>query len=284
MAKERRVSHTTFVSAGLLSDVDVTFNNCRFMRWTYPNTKQEITVFAIDAETEDGETHELTWSVGGDDDFMPSKDGMYLIADEDSDRNNLAKNSKFQAFVKSLEDNGLEGEHMKGFDESSDYLDGTVAHILRVPYKGFSGGGGSTRRRGGDDEERQNEVVVVGPQGIISFPWDKKGGKKGAKSAGSGSSSGSGSRKAGSRSKKEDADDGGEGDAETTASKIVKKVLMKGGGSMEADELVLEAYTMAKEGVDDKKQRKEIMDLVNDKKWLAKVDDVEVDGDTVSME
>lgn len=285
--EERRVSHIEFVSAGLLNDVDVEFTNCRFMRWQYPNGDLKITVFAIDAKTEDGEEHELTWSVGGDDDFMPSKDGMYLVAAEDSERSSLAKNSKYQAFMDSLKGCGLDDDHLEEFGTSADHLDGTSAHIMRVPFKGFSGagrstGGGSRRRQAEDGEKRENEVVVVSD--IHSFPWDKKGAKKGAASKGTGSGSGSKS-KASKATEKAEESDAGDDDNEFIAVKAIKKVLLKAGDAMPIDDMILEVYQEGLPEDMDRKTRKLIMnEYLNDRKWLAKLDGVAVDGDSIELE
>jgi len=268
MAKKQRerVSHIEFVSAGLLSDVDVTFNKCYFKRWSYPNSDLEVTVFCVECTTEDGEEHELVWSVGGEDDFMPSDDGMFL--EKNSDRGSLAKNSNFQKLVDSLMSNGLEGDHLDKFGESSDYLEGTNAHILRVPTKRSGMKDTGRRKRDDSGREREDEVTVV--TAINSFPWDKKGSKKTATSS---------KASAGSNSSKSSKGDE-EGDADLSG--FVKKLIVKNGGEMDWDDFIMEAYQGLP--MTDKAERKSAMNQLNDKKWVAALDGIELDGDKISVE
>jgi hypothetical protein len=161
---------------------------------------------------------------------------------------------------------------------------------MRVPYKGFSGagrstGGGSRRRQAEDSgEKRENEVVVVSD--VHSFPWDKKGAKKGAAtSKGSGAGSKTKASKATGKDQDADSDSGDGDDNEAIAAKAIKKVLLKAGDAMPIDDMILEVYQDGLPADLDKKTRKTIMnEYLNDRKWLAKLDGVAVDGDSIELE
>lgn len=272
---ERRVHPFEFVRGGLLNDADVEVIDSRFVRWDYGeygadddaftgNGKgPEITAFTFAFQLSDGSKARQFWSVGGEDDFVPSKDGTYLVAT--GEKASLNMTSNYALLMASIE-NCLGERPPEDVAEDVSKFVGLEGHVLRVPQPKRQGLK-NTRRRDDGSEEREPEVLTF--DNIKSAPWEKGKGKgKGAKKT----------QKA--ASKQETAPDNGE--VSDQAAELIKKVLVKAGGELDLDELGLEVYKLTSKDVD-KVQRKAIMGLVNDPKFVAGIDDVEVEGGKASM-
>jgi hypothetical protein len=275
---EKRVNPFEFVQGGLINDVDVEVIEAAFVRWDYGeygaddskfigNGKgPEITAFTMAFELASGDKARQFWSVGGEDDFMPSKDGSYLLAA--GDRSTLNQGSNYFLLTASVENCLGEKPPQEVADDVS-LFKGLKGHVLRVPQPKREGLKNVRKRE--DGEEREKTVLTFND--IKTTPWDKGSKKRG-------------SRKTSPKEEPEEKESksskaSSNGDSDDVAGTLVKKALMAAGGELSLEELGYEVYKLAPK---DKAERKAITDLVNDPKWVAKIDDVSVDGDKVTLE
>jgi hypothetical protein len=275
---EQRVKINEFVQAGLINDMDITVTKARFVRWDYgqyapDDTKfvgsgpgPEVTALILVMEPKSGDPAIQMWSVGGEEDFVPSKDGEYLI--KNGDRSSLAKGSNFSILEASME-NCLGEKLPDALNDAISGLEGLEGHILRIP----------APKREGLQNVRKHDDGTVREQTVLTFndiksvPWDK--GKK--KSSRKSNKSESGDSEESSKSSKASSN----GDAPDVASKLVRKAIMDAGGEMDLGDLAYAVYQIAPK---DKVERKAITDLVDDTKFVSGIEGVSVKGDKITLD
>lgn len=177
----------TFVSGGLLDDVDVTFTNVKFEMFDYEGKSDPAPTFSADlvTGTEDGEKPlRQHWSVGSAENWAPAEDGMEIIPIGKDHA--LRKASNFYMFVQSLLQAGVPESVLES--GRVDFMEGLKAHIRRVdaPKRGNLPQGGTRRGRDGKDYEKDNKVLCV-EKIYEPYPWEAKKGATGStaqKSAG----------------------------------------------------------------------------------------------------
>lgn len=277
---EERVKVNEFVQAGLINDLDITVTKARFVRWDYgqyePDAKKfigdgsgpEVTALMLVMEPKSGDKAVQLWSVGGEDDFVPSKDGEYLV--KNGDRSTLAKGSNFHILMSSIE-NCLGEKVPDALNDAISGMEGLEGHILRMPAPKREGLKNVRKRE--DGSEREQTVLTFND--IKSAPWDKSK-KKGSRKA-------SKTEEAGEETKpKSNSKAGSNGDAaDEAAAELVKKALMQAGGEMEMAELGYAVYKLAPK---DKTERKAITDLVDDAKFVGDIEGISIDGDKVTLD
>lgn len=277
---ETRVNPFEFVQGGLINDVDVEVIDSRFVRWDYgeygaddkkfigSGKGPEITAYTMAFELASGDKARQFWSVGGDDDFMPSKDGSYLV--KAGDRSSLNQGSNYFLFMASVK-NCLGEDPPDTVMEDIGLFNGLKGHVLRVPQPKREGL--KNVRKRDDGEEREKTVLTFND--IASTPWETKGKKRAARKKTEEEPEEKESKS--SRSSKASSN----GDAEDDAAKLIKKALMGAGGELTMDELGYEVYKLAP---DDRKEKKAITDLANNSKWVGGIEGVSVDGDKVTLD
>ena len=242
MAKVTPISNLALGEVGLINDADVTFQECAFVRWDYQGKLEEVTALRIVMVADDGSEHPQYFSVGAGDVLMPTKDGKALYSPENR-RSVVANNSNYGKFIRSLmTPGGITEDELRaiGFETDISSLDGTRAHIIRVPANRENMPGEAERRkeRGG----REAEVVQVSK--VYSL------GKSGKRKA-----------KAKAKADSGDADDQ---NVEAAVMAFILQTLQDNNGRMDVEDLLLEAST----GLD-RSIRREAKELINDDDFLA---------------
>ena len=161
---------------GLLDDVDAVISDARFIMTDYEGTMDsEVPVCQIGL-TVDGEETMSLYSVGGNNDFIPSEDGMALA--KVGGKNGLNKSSKFAMFMLALVEAGCSPAKLE--PNNIGCLVGLEGHFDRmvVEYKGMS------KRQDKDGKPRDNTVLVC--TNVTKAPWDVNAAPKAAKGAAKG--------------------------------------------------------------------------------------------------
>lgn len=151
------------IQGGLVSDVDVTFKECRFEYWNYGGridndvAALRITLL-VDGQTD---TVDQYWSVGDAGFYQPVNDGRAMVGKDGHE--NYIKNSNFMLLINSLVNQGY--ERKKGGLGDISILDGVRAHVVRHT---------APKREGLDTQgtnEREKMVLIVTK--LISVPGEK---------------------------------------------------------------------------------------------------------------
>ena len=156
---------STFTKGGLIDDVDVQFNKCRFVLWNYGRDDiPEVPALRIKMISDEGDEHEDFLSAGDAKHFVPSEDGQELVAV--GSKQSLNDNSNFAIFLRSMIE--------IGFDESKladkiSILDGMKAHIRRIPQPKRAG---LLTRPGQQGDQPARERTVLTVTEIKHFPYD----------------------------------------------------------------------------------------------------------------
>ena len=257
------VDITSFVQGGLINDADVTLRNCRFMRYDYDGNSEETTVFAFDMEVEDGdddEAHTQVYSLGGGPDAWEVADGGNRIK-QATGKAKITNSSNFALLMEDFKRCGLD---VAAFGGDVSKLDDTKCHVLRKDVKGRSDLDGSE----GDAEGRKRGNQYLGVTEVTTWGYDAKS-KKGRR------------KKAAPAKAKPDSDSEETDEAEALAASLVSEVL--------SDDPVMDLKPLAmmvykKSTGNPTPLRKEVRQLVLDTDWLAGLDNVEVDGETITWE
>lgn len=277
-----RVKLTEFRQGGLIDDRDVEIVDAAFVRWDYDGqADQEVTALKLDLMTlDDEEVVSQYWSVGGDDDFMPTEGGRHLEAV--ADRQNLGARSNFQLLVASLQECGMEDE-IEG-DDGVFALIGTRGHVIRwpAPKMDLPSRGRSARRRGGDEDAEPEERKYLKFDRIDVWGWEAE------KSSGKGKAKGKAGAKSGAGAKRKGAA-GSKGKAKPKAAKKmtdeqlddlatekILEVLQAADEPMEAQLVSVEVYNKIKDL--DKPNRDAVLSRCNDE-FIGELEDVEGEDD-----
>jgi len=167
MAKNEGVSlnpESFTEGGGLIDDVDAIFKSCSFEMFDY-NGKVIPPVPSLRADLEvDGEEVTQYWSMGSAQDWMPSDDGMQLIAV--GKVTGIRASSNGGIFLKSLIDAGFPVDKI-GSDISA--INGMQAHLIRVPAPKRAGLKKTPRA---DGREYDDTILTVSE--ILALPGEKK--------------------------------------------------------------------------------------------------------------
>lgn len=171
----------TFVTGGLLDDVDVTFKNVRVEMFDYEGKSDPAPALGADlvtgAEGEGEKPIRQHWSIGSAENWAPSPDGMEIIpiGKDTAPR----KASNFFFLVQSLKQAGVPGAVIQS--GRADALEGLKAHVRRVdgPKRSNLPSGGQRRGADGKIYEKENKILCV-EKIYEPYPWDapKKGATK----------------------------------------------------------------------------------------------------------
>ena len=152
---------------GLIDDVDVVFEECRFEIFDYQGKSTPVPALKVAMTSEDIEgVMEQYYSMGSANDWIPSDDGTQLVAVGKA--SNIRMTSNGGIFLKALIDAGFPVEDL-GDDISA--LDGLQAHVIQVPAPKRS------MKKTKDQEEREAKfgpptLLVVSE--IVALPGEKK--------------------------------------------------------------------------------------------------------------
>ena len=136
----------SYVSAGLVNDVDVEIVDIEFQMWNYPENampEDALFVMAVFKNLDDGTASEARWKAGAG--FKPNEDGSRPVPTGSGTF--MHKSTNWEQFVLSLINDG--GMPKDKLDEPPGIktLIGTKFHVVRVPEKERSGLGTRTGGR-----------------------------------------------------------------------------------------------------------------------------------------
>jgi len=156
---------------GLLDNVDVTWEECRFEMFDYNGTAPETPALRITMEVE-GQDEKVNqyWSAGSPQEWEPNEDGTMLNAIGSA--KGVSKSSKFISLMKSVADAGFPKEKIA---DNISVLDGLQCHMVRVKAPARPGLVKAPRADGRVFEET---ILVV--DSISKMPAGIKGGKAAA--------------------------------------------------------------------------------------------------------
>lgn len=155
---------------GLLDNVDVTWEKCRFMMWDYQGKIQTpVPALCIKMTLEDGDEAEQYWSAGNPKDWAPSQDGTILLPQGTAESINMTSN--LGILISSIVNAGFPIEKL---EDKISIFDGMRAHMVRQAAPKRSGLATAPRADG-----RSFDPTILVVDKILSFPWEK-GAAKGA--------------------------------------------------------------------------------------------------------
>lgn len=173
---------------GLIDDVDVTFRNCHFRFFHYPEggNGKIPPAFVAELEGADGESVEQVWTCGDHTKVAPSEDGktavqhpletraQYLVA---LGEKGLTVTSNFGMLITSLVAAGFPEDEIS---DRADGLDGLKVHVVRKERPAFKGKSNNDPFKQGGDQKAA-EVLVI--SAILERPGGKKVAKPATKAA-----------------------------------------------------------------------------------------------------
>lgn len=262
---EKIIDHSVFVKGGLLNNVTVEILEAEFDRFDYDGKGDEVTALRLSllGPGSDDPTDQYL-SVGGDDHFMPSKDGKHLAAV--TDRSSLNDNSNFALFMLSFEKAGLKkADYASGIDA----LVGYKIHVNRVPDPRNINRDDDAEVRD-DGQKRVREIMVVTE--IKGTPKGKKGAKA--------TKATTKTRKASTKKAAEDADDDADSgdDIDATILNLTLKRLATEDDGLPLEDLAIEVWRQAPKDMD-KAERKMIMAKLGDEDYVRALDGISVEED-----
>lgn len=230
----------SFITGGLLDDVDVTFTNVRFDMFDYEGKADPAPALGIDlvTGTEDGDKPiRQHWSVGNAENWAPSEDGMTVVPiGRDT---TLRKSSNFFMLVQSLLQAGVPESVLE--DGRCENIEGLRCHVRRVdaPKRGNLPSGGTRRGADGKEYARDNKVLCV-EKIYEPYPWDKSAPKAGSKK---------GATKSAAQAEKPEA----AMDLDSKGQLVLTQLIAGNGGKVSKQEIPTKAFLKIKEvlGVND---------------------------------
>jgi hypothetical protein len=156
-----------FTSGGLLDDVDVVFESCRFVEWDYngsidhPVLAMLVVMNYTDPATGNPATADQYYSAGELSRFYPSEDGTHAVAVVGS--KGLAGGTNVSVLLKSVIDAGFPVDQFGDGNVSA--MDGMVCHINRI----------AQPKRGGQITGKTSsgyEATVAVVTKIHQMPWE----------------------------------------------------------------------------------------------------------------
>ena len=150
---------------GLLDNVDAIFKEVKFEMFDYGGTRSdEVPALKVTLQPDEGNEVDQFWSCGAAKDWEPSKDGKMLVPI--GDQKGMHKSSNASIFFAHIIEAGFPEEKIT--DDVS-VLEGTKAHMVRIPAP--KRGGLSTSKKRADGREYENTILVV--EKILKLPWEK---------------------------------------------------------------------------------------------------------------
>jgi len=164
---------------GLIDDVDVTFEECRFEMFDYQGAMAPpgSPSLKVVMKTEEDEKMDQYYSMGAAKDWLPSEDGTQLVSVGSA--SGIRASSNGGIFLKSLIDAGFPADKI-GSDIS--VIDGLRCHVIRVPEPARSGLKKTKKQEEREEKYGPKTILVVSE--ILTLPWEKEKPKGKAKPAG----------------------------------------------------------------------------------------------------
>lgn len=269
----------TFITGGLLNDVDCMMKDFEFCVWDY-NGKGKETVALKGTIVVDGaeEEHEQYWSVGSPELNQPVNNGNAVASDKGSSGFN--KNSNCGLFLMSLKDCGLDVTKLDAGDIT--VLNGVKLHLLRKPTKGLREG---MPERDTGSERKFDESVLCATT-VYQWPWEKKPAVKKAagKTAGPAAAAkapAAAAKPAGKTAPAttEAAEPAAGGDIESLAIETLSTLIKERGG-LEMGKIKLFVFqALGAQSVD---VRKAVGELITNEDWLL-INGFNTDGGTLTV-
>lgn len=155
----------TYVSGGILDNVNATLLTLRAKQYTYPNSSTTVVAVIGDMLGDDGATHEQVWSIGGSvNDWEIINDGKGVK--NVSGKTGMTNNSNLALMIQELILNCGFPKQKVGGDLS--VFDGLHAHWIQKPVPGDR----SNMQGQKKDGDRPKTFLVADK--IHRFPWDTK--------------------------------------------------------------------------------------------------------------
>jgi hypothetical protein len=260
----------TFVAGGLISDVDVEIIEALYTRetpdgYTARDRKGGDPIFLrlTLKNLEDGVETPQYWSAGGDEAWVPSEDGSYLVS---TGKENFGLKTKAAHLFQSMVANG--GMPKGKLDENGGValLVGSKVHVVQVPYDS-----GVSQER----QEGQRAPQVLSVTRVIKWAWDKRGG------GGSGATKSEPATKSGNSSS---GSGSGSGSVEDAAAENIMEVLADNdGGPMKLSVLKAKLFALLSKKQIKADVRNPITKLLVDTDFVSGRQEFSVDGDMVSL-
>jgi hypothetical protein len=241
---------SSYVSAGLINDVDVEVLEAEFQMWNYPeNPMPADALFAMlvlkNLDDEQAPVTEARWKAGGG--FKPNEDGSRPVPTGSGTF--MHSGTNWDSFVNSLIANaGLPPDKL---DEPAGIkiLKGAKLHIVRIAEPERSG---LAPRKDG----RKREIYHCTK--VVSWPWDKGAKKPGAARA---PKAAAGATPA--------AEPTGDTDIGATAATLLKAILEKAGGPVKLAEAKMDVFRQTASMGLSKEGRAGLLKLLSDEAWLV---------------
>jgi hypothetical protein len=252
---------SSYISAGLINDVDVEVMDIEFQMWNYPENPMPadgLFVMAALKNLEDEQVSEARWKAGAG--FEPNADGSRPVPVGSGTF--LHKGTNWDSFVNSLITNGGLPEDKLDEPAGIKVLKGAKLHIARIPEPERAG---LAARKDG----RKREIYHCTK--VISWPWDKAGAKKPAAAK---AKPAAGAAPA--------AEMAGDTDINTVAVTLLKSILEKAGSPVKLADAKMDVFRQTASMGLSKEARAGLLKLLSDEAWLVG-NNFMPDGDEVTL-
>jgi len=254
---------SSYVSAGLINDVDAEILDAEFQMWNYPENPMPAEALFVmmvlkNLDDEQAPVSEARWKAGAG--FKPNEDGSRPVPTGSGTF--MHSGTNWDSFVNSLITNG--GLPPDKLDEPAGIkaLKGTKLHIVRIPEPERAG---LAARKDG----RKREIYHCTK--VISWPWDKAGAKKPAAAK---AKPAAGAAPVGETA--------GDTDINTVAATLLKAILEKAGGPVKLAEAKMDVFRQTASMGLSKEGRAGLLKLLSDEAWLVG-NSFMPDGDEVTL-
>lgn len=210
----------SFVSGGLLDDVDVTIESCRFKVYDYDGkVPGGVLALHVEMKDEDGQVTDQYYSAGDLRFFTPSTDGKMAVPT--GSKTALSSSSNAAQFIVSVVNAGYPVDQLEA-DVS--VFEGMKVHVNRVAQPKRTG---IIKNQPADDSGREKTVLLVSK--ILAMPGEEPVKKGGASKASAKPSASSKTTTKASAPAPAQADDA---DLDSTLTDIVMTIVTEAGGTI----------------------------------------------------
>lgn len=212
----------TFVSGGLLDDVDVTIRSCRFKVYDYDGkVPGGVLALHIEMEDEDGQTSDQYYSAGDLRFFTPSNDGKMAVPT--GSKTALSSSSNAAQFIVSVVNAGYPVDQLEA-DVS--VFEGMKVHVNRVAQPKRAG---IIKNQPQDDSGREKTILLVSK--ILAMPGEEPVKKGAATKAGAGTKASAASKPA-AKASTPAAAQADDSDLDSILTDVVMTIVTEAGGSI----------------------------------------------------
>ena len=124
-------SFTEFAKGTVISEADVEITGAKFGMFDYAGKRDAVPALMVSFKTTGGDVHEQGYTVGGTDDYAPSKDGRTL--DILSDREKIHEQTNFAHFMEAFFKAGFPSTRINNDDIGC--IVGTKGHVKQEVVK-----------------------------------------------------------------------------------------------------------------------------------------------------